>query len=54
MPGGLPWVDDDPSPSLSRDRIQRGENTAYLEVYHLYYPAGTPDMYEEQTKPDWL
>jgi len=24
-------------------RLERGENTSYLEVYHLYYPEGTPD-----------
>jgi len=24
-------------------RLERGENTAYLEVWHLYYPAGTQD-----------
>ena len=32
----------------------RGENKAYLEVHHLYYPEGTPDLYEEQCKPEWL
>jgi len=35
-------------------RLERGENTAYLEVHHLYYPKGTPDLYEEQSKPEWL
>ena len=35
-------------------RLERGENTAYLEVHHLYYPEDTPDLYEEQCKPDWL
>jgi hypothetical protein len=29
------------------ERLERGENTSYLEVHHLYYPAGTPDFYEE-------
>lgn len=28
------------------DRLERGENTSWLEVYHLYYPKGTPDFYE--------
>ncbi len=32
-------------------RLERGENTAYLEVWHLYYPKGTPDSYEEQYNP---
>jgi hypothetical protein len=32
-------------------RLERGENTAYLEVWHLYYPKGTPDSYEEQHNP---
>jgi hypothetical protein len=36
------------------ERLERGENTAYLEVHHLYYPEGTPDLYEEQCKPEWL
>lgn len=35
-------------------RLERGENTAYLEVHHLYYPEDTPDLYEEQCKPKWL
>jgi hypothetical protein len=35
-------------------RLERGENKSYLEVYHLYYPNGTPDFYEEQHKPEWL
>jgi biotin operon repressor len=35
-------------------RLERGGNTAYLEVHHLYYPKGTPDLYEEQSKPEWL
>jgi hypothetical protein len=25
-----------------------------LEVYHLYYPEGTPDLYQEEYKPAWL
>jgi hypothetical protein len=29
-------------------RLERGENTAFLEVYHLYYPAGTEDYCEEE------
>ena len=36
------------------DRLARGENAAYLEVHHLYYPAGTPDSFEEFCKPAWL
>jgi hypothetical protein len=28
-------------------RLERGENSAYLEVWHLYYPEGTDDYYEE-------
>ncbi len=36
------------------ERLERGENTVYLEVYHLYYPEGTSDLYEEQSKPEWL
>ena len=28
------------------ERLERGENTAYLEVHHLYYPKDTPDLYE--------
>jgi hypothetical protein len=28
-------------------RLERGENMSWLEVYHLYYPEGTPDFYEE-------
>jgi hypothetical protein len=36
------------------DRLERGENAAYLEVHHLYYPAGTPDSFEEFCKPAWL
>jgi hypothetical protein len=35
-------------------RLERGENSAYLEVWHLYYPEGTPDYYEEALKPEWL
>jgi hypothetical protein len=34
-------------------RLERGENTAYLEVWHLYYPAGQEDYYEE-TAPEGL
>jgi len=37
---------------LHMRRLERGENTAYLEVHHLYYPEGTPDFYEEQFKPE--
>jgi hypothetical protein len=29
-------------------RLERGENTAFLEVHHLYYPAGTEDYCEEE------
>jgi hypothetical protein len=32
-------------------RLERGENSSYLEVWHLYYPAGTPDFYDENTSP---
>ena len=35
-------------------RLERGENMAYLEVHHLYYPAGTPDLYETAHKPAWV
>jgi hypothetical protein len=28
-------------------RLERGENSSYLEVWHLYYPKGTEDYYEE-------
>jgi hypothetical protein len=30
-------------------RIERGENSSYLEVWHLYYPRGTEDYFEETT-----
>jgi hypothetical protein len=29
-------------------RLERCENTAFLEVHHLYYPAGTEDYYEQE------
>ena len=35
-------------------RLERGENRAYLEVWHLYYPEGTPDYYEEAVAPAGL
>jgi hypothetical protein len=35
-------------------RLERGENMAYLEVHHLYYPADTPDLYETEHKPAWV
>ena len=35
-------------------RLERGENTSYLEVWHLFYPEGTPDFYETLHKPEWL
>ena len=35
-------------------RIEAGENTTMLEVWHLYYPAGTPDYYDESVVPGWL
>ena len=35
-------------------RLERGENSSYLEVWHLYYPEGTEDYYEEQSQPEWL
>jgi hypothetical protein len=28
--------------------LDRGNNTSYLEVHHLYYPQDTPDFYEEE------
>jgi len=28
-------------------RLERGENSSYLEVWHLYYPRGSPDFYDE-------
>jgi len=34
-------------------RLERGENGSFLEVWHLYYPAGTPDFYDENTSPYW-
>jgi hypothetical protein len=35
-------------------RLERGENSALLEVWHLYYPEGTPDYYEEAGAPAGL
>ena len=35
-------------------RLERGENSAYLEVWHLYYPEGTSDYYEEALAPEGL
>ena len=35
-------------------RLERGENSLYLEVWHLYYPEGTPDYYEEALAPAGL
>ena len=35
-------------------RLECGENNSYLEVWHLYYPKGTPDFYEEEHKPEWM
>jgi hypothetical protein len=35
-------------------RLERGENSAYLEVWHLYYPEGTRDYYEEAGAPAGL
>ena len=35
-------------------RLERGENTSYLEVYYLYYPEDTPDFYEEEQAPECL
>ena len=35
-------------------RLERNETKAYLKVYHLYYPEGTPDLYQEEYKPAWL
>jgi len=34
-------------------RLERDENKSFLEVWHLYYPAGTPDFYDENTSPYW-
>ncbi len=35
-------------------RIEAGENITMLEVWHLYYPPGTPDYYDESAVPGWL
>jgi hypothetical protein len=35
-------------------RLERGENSAYLEVWHLYYPEGTEDYYEEARAAEGL
>ena len=33
-------------------RLEGCENSAYLEVWHLYYPEGTSDYYEEALAPE--
>jgi hypothetical protein len=40
--------------TLHMGRLERGENSAYLEVWHLYYPPGTGDNYEEALAPAGL
>jgi hypothetical protein len=35
-------------------RIEAGDNTTMLEVWHLYYPSNTPDYYDESAVPGWL
>jgi hypothetical protein len=35
-------------------RIEAEENTSILEVWHLYYPPGTPNYYDESVVPGWL
>jgi hypothetical protein len=40
--------------TLHIGRLERGENSAYLEVWHLYYPEGTSDFYDETCVPEWL
>jgi hypothetical protein len=35
-------------------RLERGENSAYLEVWHLYYPEGTEDYCGETIAPEGL
>jgi len=59
--------DDEGPPMEERlERLQRGDHAAhraagagreqrgYLEVWHLYYPEGTPDYYEEAGAPAGL
>jgi hypothetical protein len=35
-------------------RLERGENSAFLEVWHLYYPEGAEDYCGEAIAPEWL
>jgi hypothetical protein len=35
-------------------RLERGENSAFLEVWHLYYPEGTEDYCGESIAPQGL
>jgi hypothetical protein len=35
-------------------RLERGENSALLEVWHLYYPEGTEDYCGESIAPEGL
>jgi hypothetical protein len=35
-------------------RLERGENSAFLEVWHLYYPEGTEDYCGEAIAPEGL
>jgi hypothetical protein len=35
-------------------RLERGENSAFLEVWHLYYPEGTEDYCGESIAPEGL
>jgi hypothetical protein len=34
--------------------LERGENSAFLEVWHLYYPEGTEDYCGEAIAPEGL
>jgi hypothetical protein len=36
------------------ERLERGENSAFLEVWHLYYPEGTEDYCGEAIAPEGL
>ncbi len=35
-------------------RLERGENSALLEVWHLYYPEGTEDYCGDAIAPEGL
>ena len=36
------------------ERLERGENSALLEVWHLYYPEGTEDYCGDAIAPEGL